>query len=338
MASNLNDTTPAAVAGGVNVKWQTDGAGNDSAYVMGGVSGGVLTKTGTYAAAAGDSGSLVSFSSASALSYTLLASAPAATWVVDVENVGAGVLTIAHNTRNIDGAASDIIVEQNQGLRIFSNGTNYYTQRGLGLGGNINAQTGNYNAAGSDQGKLISCSSSSAFTVTLPGPPPSASWYVFIKNINTGVITVSRNSLTIDGRSNNLTLAQGDSVGVYTDGTNYFTSEPRIESVRIFLPGAGTNNQVVTYLTMDRATVFPASAPNSYANAKTAATASTTYTFKKNGSSFATTVFAMAGTTGTFTQASDAVFAAGDILELDGPASADATLANVGFTLQGYRF
>lgn len=33
MASNFNDTLPAAPAGGVNVKWQTDGAGNDSAYV-----------------------------------------------------------------------------------------------------------------------------------------------------------------------------------------------------------------------------------------------------------------------------------------------------------------
>ena len=36
MASNFNDTTPAAVAGGVNVKWQTDGAGNDSAYIPSG--------------------------------------------------------------------------------------------------------------------------------------------------------------------------------------------------------------------------------------------------------------------------------------------------------------
>lgn len=32
MSTNLNDTTPAAPAGGVNVKWQTDGSGNDSAY------------------------------------------------------------------------------------------------------------------------------------------------------------------------------------------------------------------------------------------------------------------------------------------------------------------
>ena len=36
MASNLNDTVPAAPAGGLNVKWQTDGSGNDSAYLAGG--------------------------------------------------------------------------------------------------------------------------------------------------------------------------------------------------------------------------------------------------------------------------------------------------------------
>lgn len=36
MPSNFNDTTPAAPALGVNVKWQTDGNGNDSAYLAGG--------------------------------------------------------------------------------------------------------------------------------------------------------------------------------------------------------------------------------------------------------------------------------------------------------------
>lgn len=36
MASDFNDTLPVAPAGGVNVKWQTDGAGNDSAYVPSG--------------------------------------------------------------------------------------------------------------------------------------------------------------------------------------------------------------------------------------------------------------------------------------------------------------
>jgi hypothetical protein len=75
----------------------------------------------------------------------------------------------------------------------------------------------------------------------------------------------------------------------------------------------------------------------SYAVASVAATASTTYTLKKNGVAFATAVFAIAGTVGTWTQASDATFVPGDLLEIDGPATADATLANVGITLVGYR-
>ncbi len=33
MSSNFNDTVPAAPAGSTNVSWQTDGSGNDSAYV-----------------------------------------------------------------------------------------------------------------------------------------------------------------------------------------------------------------------------------------------------------------------------------------------------------------
>ena len=33
MSTNFNDTVPAAPAGGTNVKWQTDGSGNASAYV-----------------------------------------------------------------------------------------------------------------------------------------------------------------------------------------------------------------------------------------------------------------------------------------------------------------
>jgi hypothetical protein len=113
---------------------------------------------------------------------------------------------------------------------------------------------------------------------------------------------------------------------------------PRPLGVSVFSPGAGSNAQVLFYGKLDRACIFPASAPNSYAVANTAATGSTTFTLKKNGSSFATVVFSAAGTTGAWTQASDAVFAPGDTLEIDGPATADGTLANVGITLQGYRF
>lgn len=244
MTINPNDTTPSAVGGGTNVKWQQDGSGNISAYVPFASlpPASVLVKTGNYNAAAGDSGALIQFNSASAVSYTLLASAPA-------------------------------------------------------------------------QG-----------------------WFVQVKNINTGVLTIANNTNTIDGKSSSLTLSQGDSVTIFSDGSAYHTGQPRPFGIGVFAPGVGSNAQVLLYIKLDRATIFPASAPNSYAVANTAATGSTTYTFKKNGSSFATVVFSASGTTGAWTQASDATFAPGDILELDGPATADATLANVGITLQGYRF
>lgn len=108
--------------------------------------------------------------------------------------------------------------------------------------------------------------------------------------------------------------------------------------VRIFNAGVGTNNQELLFLIPCRALKFPAGAAGSTSKSKTAATASTTYTFLKNGVSFATLVFGIGATTGTWTQASDATFnGTSDILEVTGPATADATLASFGFMLQGIR-
>jgi len=106
--------------------------------------------------------------------------------------------------------------------------------------------------------------------------------------------------------------------------------------VSAFNPGIGVNGQMLGRAQMTRPVTFPASAPNSKAEADVAATGSTTFTLKKNGTSFATIVFSASGTTGAFTQASDATFAAGDLLEIDGPATADATLADISINLFGY--
>lgn len=102
-------------------------------------------------------------------------------------------------------------------------------------------------------------------------------------------------------------------------------------------PGVGTNNQVLLHLKLARAVTFPATAALSTAHAGTAATGSTTFTFKKNGTAFATVNFAASSASGTYTQASDAAFAAGDLLEILGPATADATLADFGLNLAGIR-
>ncbi len=86
-----------------------------------------------YTVATSDWGKLLTLSNASAQLLTL---PQAGTnfpngWYVDVENTGAGAWTATPTTSTIDGAAS-LVLSANQGVRVFSNGTNYFTQRGAG--------------------------------------------------------------------------------------------------------------------------------------------------------------------------------------------------------------
>lgn len=121
--------------------------------------------------------------------------------------------------------------------------------------------------------------------------------------------------------------------GAGNDSASY-TTQYRIGSMN---KGVGANNDIYFYGALDYAVTFPAAAAKSRVTGKAAATGSTTFTFMKNGSSFATAVVSGSGTTGTFTQASDATFnGTTDILEIDGPATADATFANFSIILSGF--
>lgn len=84
-----------------------------------------------------------------------------------------------------------------------------------------------------------------------------------------------------------------------------------------------------------RAFTLPQNLTGSYAKAQTAATGTTTFTLKKNGSSIGTFEYAASGTTATFTFASAVSFAAGDILTVHAPGSQDTTLADLGIVLKG---
>lgn len=130
--------------------------------------------------------------------------------------------------------------------------------------------------------------------------------------------------------------AGGKAVEVNSGATALVFNAKTID-IAVTVPGVGTNSQLLLRFKLTRAVTFLASAPLSQASASAAATGSTTYTLKKNGASFATVNYAASATAGTWTQASDAVFAAGDLLEIDGPATADATLADVGINLAGVK-
>ena len=102
----------------------------------------------------------------------------------------------------------------------------------------------------------------------------------------------------------------------------------RTAPLGVFYPGKPTANEVLLRYTFTIGATLPQNATGSDGDAGTAATGSTTFTLKKNGSSVGTFNFAASATTPTFTVASPVSFAAGDILTIEGPGTADATLAD----------
>lgn len=129
----------------------TAGGGSGSVTSVGtgcGLSGGIITTTGTviraeavnsqigttYTILNADCGKLITLSNASAIAVTLPQANGVtfiASWFLDISNIGAGTATITPTTSTIDGAAT-LILTTKQGVRIVSDGTNYFTQRGAG--------------------------------------------------------------------------------------------------------------------------------------------------------------------------------------------------------------
>ena len=99
--------------------------------------------------------------------------------------------------------------------------------------------------------------------------------------------------------------------------------------------GPPTANLVVQRYVFAGTVMFAAGLTGSQGTAGVAATAATTYSIRKNGSNVGTMVFAAGATTATFTMASATTFMAGDVLTMVAPASPDATLANLAWTLVG---
>lgn len=86
--------------------------------------------------------------------------------------------------------------------------------------------------------------------------------------------------------------------------------------------------------------VFAANFGGSFGDAKVAATASTTFTIKQNGTTVGTIVYAAAGTVPTLTTTASNGFTLnpGDEFTVTGPATADATLAGFSFVLTATRY
>jgi hypothetical protein len=116
------------------------------------------------------------------------------------------------------------------------------------------------------------------------------------------------------------------SVGITTAG-NYI--------VGMKLDGAPSSSQVMIRHVFPGTGSFllPVNAANSAGKAATAATAQTDFDIQKNGSSVGTLRFAASGTVATFVSVVATTFDSGDVLTVIAPASPDATLADLTFSI-----
>lgn len=102
-------------------------------------------------------------------------------------------------------------------------------------------------------------------------------------------------------------------------------------------PGMPAASAVLFRCPLARAVTFPPTMAGSQGVAGTAATAATIFRLRRNGTQFGTMRFAAGAKVATFTSASGAAFAVGDVLTITAPTTADATLADVAGTLVGLR-
>lgn len=88
----------------------------------------------------------------------------------------------------------------------------------------MNVQTGtSYTVLTSDYGKYVTYDNSSAVAVTLPQANATtfpAAWFQFVENKNTGVVTYTPTTSTINGGAT-LALQKGQWALIVSDGTNY---------------------------------------------------------------------------------------------------------------------
>ena len=108
-----------------------------------------------------------------------------------------------------------------------------------------------------------------------------------------------------------------------------------------FYPNVPSASAICMQAITPQPVTFPLGLTTSYAVASIPATAPTTFTINwvsgTTVTAVGTAVFAEGGTLATFTFTSAVVTAAGDIIQIVGPSTPDATLANVSFALVGSR-
>jgi len=180
--------------------------------------------------------------------------------------------------------------------------------------------------------RFVATNLSVARTVTFPAV---ARYFIVDNSGGTATLGVIIGSTTItlaigevgtfkaDGSTNHLVLTANSSAAPFDIGS--------------FFVGVPGSSEPLLRFVFTRAVTFPSGLTGSEGLLLVAATAQTDVDIQKNGSSVGTMRWAASGTVATFIAASPITMAAGDELRLIAPSSADATAADLLFTLAGTR-
>ena len=130
---------------------------------------------------------------------------------------------------------------------------------------------------------------------------------------------------------------KADAATTYTkaevDAIAASNSASQIYDIGGFSQGKPDASSSLFRLVAPRAFSLPQNLTGSIAKAGTAATASTVFAIKKNGTQIGTMTFAASGSTASFSFASAVSVAIGDIIDMVAPATQDATLSDISVTL-----
>lgn len=97
----------------------------------------------------------------------------------------------------------------------------------------------------------------------------------------------------------------------------------------MFVEGTMEDDEVLLRFNALRPFRLPQDLSGSFVTSEVAATSETVFTLHKNGSQIGSFTFAATATTATFTFASNEDFAPGDVFSIEGPSTADTTLADI---------
>jgi hypothetical protein len=108
-----------------------DSTGAFSCGGGGGAFNGINAQTTSYMAVSGDNGKLIVFNCPSACSLTLPSTPPSSTWAIGVQNVGSAALGVTvPSGLTLDGVLGAAQLNSQMGTLLWTDGTNYFTERG----------------------------------------------------------------------------------------------------------------------------------------------------------------------------------------------------------------